>query len=906
MQIREIIVDGFGILINKRIKGLRPGINVIYGPNEFGKTSLLEFIRRILFGFPTKANKKNQYEPVNGAPCSGQLICELKSGEQVAVRRIQGANKGPVTLSFKGKNQGDASELDDLLGSATREMYENVYAFSLDELQSMQSLHGDEIKSRIYGAGMGLGTVSLSEVEKNFKKQCENIFKPKGSNQPANKLGKELREIQKKIRETEKETDQYESRSTLLKELEGKNIELTAEIESIEKKLRKLQIQSELYPVAAELIHANEELESAPDFSRFPEGGLAKLETLKKDKEAFKNRLQEEQIALDNLDRELKSVSPDKALLENKHDLIYIQQSAEKVRSADKDLPSVKNEKGSLNAKIQDKISKINPDWEETNVERFQLSSSDLSLIDQFHESLESLRQKSIDSQNKLSLHQERRDEEKSQQGSAAPGWLKLFTYVLMALSGAMAFFGFWLANAVLIAFAVIMAGMGLFLFFFTKSKGGDFKKEDALRKNYEANCKANSLEFSQKKDEWRNWLNEKNLSEDLTPLKAREIGDRADEIKNMLSERNRLDQRIKEMSSTLEEAKDKIEKIASLIPGHSLSANLPANIEIFSARFEENKAAHQKSLLFEKQFENQLAKISNLKQDFLNKESEIAQLIESASVKDESEFREQHEKIEKKTALKSKMDHLESQIKARVGMGDAYNAFMETIVRINPSDAAAEMEQAGFRLDELKNNRDRLLENIGETRQMLEQIENSDGLIDQRNLWERDRQTLNDMARDWATHKIALYMLDEAKAIYEKNRQPGVIRSAKSIFDQITSHRYEGIFKPADQDDIIIETKDGRQKGFLKMSRGAREQLYLSMRLGLIEEYETRSKPLPIIMDDVFVNFDGERAREVIKVLSDFAKDRQVILMTCHEWTAEHLLSAGAHMIELEENAQR
>ena len=53
MRISEIHIDGFGILADKHIIGLIPGINAIYGPNEFGKSTLLAFIRRILFGFPT-------------------------------------------------------------------------------------------------------------------------------------------------------------------------------------------------------------------------------------------------------------------------------------------------------------------------------------------------------------------------------------------------------------------------------------------------------------------------------------------------------------------------------------------------------------------------------------------------------------------------------------------------------------------------------------------------------------------------------------------------------------------------------------------------------------------------------------------------------------------------------------
>ncbi|MCH8070051.1 MAG: AAA family ATPase, partial [Candidatus Marinimicrobia bacterium] len=61
MQIREIHIDGFGIFSNTHITGMIQGINVIYGPNEFGKTTLLEFIRRILFVFPWSSASTNPY-----------------------------------------------------------------------------------------------------------------------------------------------------------------------------------------------------------------------------------------------------------------------------------------------------------------------------------------------------------------------------------------------------------------------------------------------------------------------------------------------------------------------------------------------------------------------------------------------------------------------------------------------------------------------------------------------------------------------------------------------------------------------------------------------------------------------------------------------------------------------------
>ena len=67
-------------------------------------------------------------------------------------------------------------------------------------------------------------------------------------------------------------------------------------------------------------------------------------------------------------------------------------------------------------------------------------------------------------------------------------------------------------------------------------------------------------------------------------------------------------------------------------------------------------------------------------------------------------------------------------------------------------------------------------------------------------------------------------------------------------------------------------------------MSRGTREQLYLAMRLGLIEQYERNAEPLPVIMDDILVNFDDDRAVATLKALADLSLRTQVIVFTHHQ----------------------
>jgi len=84
-----------------------------------------------------------------------------------------------------------------------------------------------------------------------------------------------------------------------------------------------------------------------------------------------------------------------------------------------------------------------------------------------------------------------------------------------------------------------------------------------------------------------------------------------------------------------------------------------------------------------------------------------------------------------------------------------------------------------------------------------------------------------------------------------------------------------------------------------VELSRGAREELYLAMRLGLIAEYEKHGEPMPLVMDDIMVNFDDERAGRALEAVAAFAAGRQVIIMTCHRRTLDLCLASGAHRIE-------
>jgi uncharacterized protein YhaN len=90
-------------------------------------------------------------------------------------------------------------------------------------------------------------------------------------------------------------------------------------------------------------------------------------------------------------------------------------------------------------------------------------------------------------------------------------------------------------------------------------------------------------------------------------------------------------------------------------------------------------------------------------------------------------------------------------------------------------------------------------------------------------------------------------------------------------------------------------------------LSRGSAEQLYLCLRLALASEFARRAESLPLIMDDVLVNFDPERARAVALELAKFSERRQILIFTCHPATACMFTEAspGAAVIQMERHGE-
>jgi uncharacterized protein YhaN len=145
-------------------------------------------------------------------------------------------------------------------------------------------------------------------------------------------------------------------------------------------------------------------------------------------------------------------------------------------------------------------------------------------------------------------------------------------------------------------------------------------------------------------------------------------------------------------------------------------------------------------------------------------------------------------------------------------------------------------------------------------------------------------RAALANAVDRYAPLLFAQQLLQQALQRFERESQPETLGEVSRLFAAMTGNRYIRVERPRDASrPLIVYRADQQDLDPSELSMGTREQLYLAIRLAYVLHYCTRVEPLPIVLDDVFANFDPSRTRRTLEALGDITDRVQVLLFTCH-----------------------
>lgn len=148
----------------------------------------------------------------------------------------------------------------------------------------------------------------------------------------------------------------------------------------------------------------------------------------------------------------------------------------------------------------------------------------------------------------------------------------------------------------------------------------------------------------------------------------------------------------------------------------------------------------------------------------------------------------------------------------------------------------------------------------------------------------------IEDAAARYVRLRMAHSLLQAGIERYRRSQQGPLLQSAGALFAELTENRYARLdLRETEKGEpvIVAVRPDGTSCPADRLSEGTRDQLFLALRLASIAAEAATSEPLPLLADDLLVNFDDARARAALRVLARFGAVTQVILFTHHDHIA-------------------
>ena len=296
MRLNELHVDGFGHFRDHVVGPLDSNVTVLHGPNEAGKSTLLAFIRTILFGFPARG-RDDHYPALAGGRHGGRITLVDDDGVSHTLERFAGPRGGRPVLRTAS---GEPAALERLVGHATLNLFSNVFAFSLDEMQSEELMSDSEVSGRLYSVGMGAS--GLPEFSRSLESRRDGLFRPRGSAQKIPGLLHELDAIDERLRVIQGNADEYRRltarQEVILRELGDAG----EEISSLNIRLSEIGKLLDGWSDWVVLEGLETQLRELPGIERFPESPIERLE-------AIEERVRRATEDRDEADRELRRLS---------------------------------------------------------------------------------------------------------------------------------------------------------------------------------------------------------------------------------------------------------------------------------------------------------------------------------------------------------------------------------------------------------------------------------------------------------------------------------------------------------------------------------------------------------------------------------------------------------------------
>ncbi len=984
MRFERVELDGFG-RFHQESWPLEGGLTVVIGANEAGKTTFLNAIRALLFGFEATRDGRTWYPAFAGGRRGGRLVIRTAADERWTVERFgERGGGGSLAVHAPNGNRGGQETLDRLMRGADKDLFNNIFAFGLGELQNIHSLSTEAVRGRIYGASAGLGGTSAVDIERGLRAGLRDTFVTSGTKPPLNDLLARIETLRAEIADLAHQPAEYDAAHAERYSLRERTEALRGDVHTCRERLNRHARLRSAGPIAAELAVVEAELAHGDvGLDTLPEDAVAVLDRRAAD-------LAEARATLSVLDQQLDEARLARAGL----------RVDERILAAADEIAALGEERGmragavdrrrdlvaaivASSSSVEEQLARAGG-WDEARlvalddsiaaVEATRAHDRELQIALAASNEAELRRRSAAD---ELELRQSeagmpeatddaglgrrsaafRQLDRLRMRGAAvetgsgmisstAAAWIAAALVALGALTGAIVsqplagvVAGALLAGLVLVARRRSTGGGGLEALQAERAgllealalppdatdadidAAGDAMATERARRELaselDAGLNARRTELERRvrdadhaaaaldavRRHWASWLDEHGLPGDASGEAARQLLSAAGSTRRARLERDSQRARLEELDRQDEAFGDRaaalltvlgVERPVDPVRREALIINVVTRLD--RAREESRRCQELEATIG--QLDERRAPVAAA---VAERQESLASHLVALGCDDSDAARLRAAAAADRRSTRARARALHEQLAVAAGSAEAVGPLLAESAGADPDQLEADRAQAEEDLAHLEAEDREAANRIGALDARIRQLEAAEELGTKRQQLVVLEGHAAAMAREWAVRAIALRLLEETRSRYERERQPDVIRAAEAHFELFTDGRYTRIVAAPGDANVRVETEGGAGRVTDELSRGTAEQLYLALRFGLIEEFAGHAEPLPVVMDDILVNFDATRAASAAGAIRELATRHQVLYFTCHPWTAELLDPDGARTLSLD-----
>ncbi len=428
----------------------------------------------------------------------------------------------------------------------------------------------------------------------------------------------------------------------------------------------------------------------------------------------------------------------------------------------------------------------------------------------------------------------------------------------------------------------------------------------DKTRRERELEAAQSRLEQNEKErrvwqQKWEEAVRSIGLTAKALPAEANAVMDDLRGLFDKLKEAGILEKRIDGIDRDREAFVRKVDHlVAAVARDLAERPSDEAALELHT-RLNRSRDARSKLETLQKQLAQERERLDLASDDILQVGTRLMDKCKQAGCSSADELPEAERRSNRRRQIESDLKKIDTRLH-KLSAGATVGDFIEEALALDPDGIAGEIDRLTAVIEDRETAKSDLDQTIGGERTELSKM---DGSARAAELAEEFQVILGGLDTDvthYARLKIASRVLSLAIERFRDKSQGPLLKRASDLFSRITGGSFAGIRAEFAEDGrpviVGVRPRGGGIVTVEGMSDGTADQLYLALRLAGLDAYLNNNEPLPLILDDILIMFDDDRAVATLKVLAELSHKTQVIFFTHHR----HLVELAQKTIDASE----